>query len=139
MTSQLIFWPVILLALVTLALYVPMSNARIRAIKQDGVKTDRFKLNEDEPASSAKFVNAITNQYESPVLFYAVVTMAHITANVTWFFLALAWLYTLAKIAHVYVHITSNSLRLRRPTFMVAYAALILLWLTFAFHIIMGS
>lgn len=139
MTSQMIFWPVILLALVTLALYVPMSNARVRAIKQDGVKADRFKLNQDEPATSAQFVNAITNQYETPVLFYAVVTMAYITANVTWFFILLAWLYTFAKIAHVYVHVTSNSLRLRRPFFMVAYGVLILMWLTFAFHMVMGS
>lgn len=139
MTAQMVFWPVILLALVTLALYVPMSNARVKAVKSGEAKASRFKLNQNEPEASAQYVNAISNQYETPVLFYTVIVCAFVTANVTWVFIALAWLYTIAKIGHVFVHITSNALRLRRPIFMVAYGALILLWLNFAFHMLFGS
>jgi len=139
MTAHIVFWPVILLALVTLALYVPMSKARVKAVKSGDAKASDFKLNQNEPAASAQFNNAISNQYESPVLFYTVVVCAFVTGNATWIFIALAWLFAIAKIAHVYVHVTSNALRLRRPIFMAAYGALILLWLNFAFNMLFGS
>lgn len=139
MTAHIVFWPVIILALATLALYIPMSNARVKAVKSGVAKAERFKLNQNEPEASAQYVNAITNQYETPVLFYAVVICAFITGNATWIFIALAWLYTIAKIIHIYVHVTSNSLRLRRPVFMVAFGTLIVLWLNFAFNMLFGS
>jgi len=47
----------------------------------------------------------------------------------------LAWVYALTKIAHSYVHTTTNKLRHRRPMFMVSYAVLILLWVVFALHL----
>jgi hypothetical protein len=132
MVADLIFWPMIVLALTSLWLYVPMSQARIKTIKSGKAKAGTYKLNDGEPEESRLFNNAIANQFESPVLFYAVCLAIYVTGMAGWPMIALAWAYAVAKLAHIYVHISTNNLRHRRPAFIVSYALLIALWVAFA-------
>ncbi len=136
MTPELIIWPMVLLALVTLYLYVPMSRARRAAVASGKVKPSEFKLNKSEPEESRIFINAISNQYETPILFYAVCLSAYVTGNAGPVMIVLAWLYLIAKCIHVFVHVTTNRLRLRRPIFMVAYFLLAIMWLVLAGHLL---
>jgi hypothetical protein len=132
MSPNLIVWPMVLHALVTLFLYIPMSRARVRGVKEGKVRGSVYKLNEGEPAESLLFTNAIRNQNETGVLFYAGVLAALATGNAGALSIALAWAFFLAKTAHVIVHVLSNNLRYRRPVFMVAYLVIILFWLALA-------
>lgn len=132
MNANLILWPLVIHALVTLYLYVPMSKARVRTVKQGGVKGSVYKLNVGEPEESLLFTNAIRNQNESGLLFYAGVLAAYASQNAGLVLIVLAWAFAIVKTAHVYVHVTTNSLRRRRPVFMVAYFVLIAFWLVFA-------
>lgn len=136
MNPDLIFWPMIILALYTLGLYVPMSRARVSAVKSGKVKASAFKLNEGEPEESRRINNAIANQYQVPILFYAVCLAAYVSGNAGSLMIVLAWAFTLAKIAHSLIHVTTNKLRHRRPMFMLAYFILILMWLAFAGHLL---
>ena len=136
MNSELIIWPMVLLALSTLFLYVPMSRARVSAVREGKAKASDFRLNTSEPEESAKLNNAIRNQYETPVLFYAVCLAAYVTENAGAAMIALAWLYLVLKLCHILVHITSNKLRLRRPLFMCAYFVLLAMWLGLAGHLL---
>jgi hypothetical protein len=43
--------------------------------------------------------------------------------------------FVLARVAHSYVHVTSNRLRIRRPLFILSLAVNLLQWLLLAFHI----
>ena len=135
MQSTLILWPMVLLALATLYIYVPMSKARVKSVKDGTVKAGVYKLNQGEPEESLRFSRAIANQYESPTLFYAVCLAAYVTSNASIVMVVLAWVFALTKVAHSYVHTSSNNLRHRRPMFMVSFATLILLWLVFAVHL----
>ena len=132
MNASSIFWPVIVQALLTLSLFVPMFRSRVAAVKAGEVTTGNFRLRETEPERSAKYVNAITNQYETPVLYYAVCIIAYVTATVGPVMLVLAWLWCLAKVAHILIFVTSNRLRHRMPAFGVSAFVLLLMWLTLA-------
>mgnify|MGYP000026452558 CR=1 FL=1 len=135
MNPTLILWPMIIHALVTLFLYVPMSQTRVRTVKEGKVKASAYKLNDEEPAESKVFSNAIRNQNEIGVLFYAACLTAYVTTAPMAIAAVLAWLFIITKCAHVYVHVTSNRLRYRRPIFAIAYLMVILLWLVNAAHL----
>ena len=47
----------------------------------------------------------------------------------------LAWAFVAARVAHSYVHVTTNRIRIRRPLFILGYFINLLLWLLLAFHI----
>ncbi|MCB1464383.1 MAG: MAPEG family protein [Nitratireductor sp.] len=135
MNPNLMLWPLVIHALVTLALYIPMSRARISTVKHGKVKGGVYKLNQGEPEESLRFSNAIRNQNESGVIFYAGVLSAYASHNVGYLLLLLAWAFVIVKTVHVYVHVTTNNLRHRRPVFTVAYFLLIALWVVFAIQL----
>ncbi|MEZ5871809.1 MAG: MAPEG family protein [Nitratireductor sp.] len=135
MNATLILWPMVIHALATMYLYVPMSRARVRSVKEGSVKGSVYKLNQGEPEESLRFTNAIRNQNETGVHFYAGILAAFASGNSTLILTVLAWAFVLVKLAHVYVHVSTNNLRHRRPVFMVAYFILIAFWLVFAIHL----
>ena len=135
MNNAAIFWPVIIQALVTLFLYIPMSARRIASVKSGKAKASDYRLVEKEPADVRQMTRAIANQYETPILFYAVCLSAYVTQNVGVVMLALAWVYVIIKCCHVFVQTTSNRLRIRRPIFMVSFIVLIAMWVTFALQL----
>lgn len=129
---NLIFWPLIVQAFVTLALYVVMSRARIASIKQGRAKVSDFRLpNRDEGNDTRAIANAVTNQFELPVLFFAVCLSAHAAGVVSAVMIVLAWCFVLTKTAHSYVHATSNRIRHRRPIFIAAFFVVTLMWVWF--------
>lgn len=135
MNNAAIFWPVIIQALVTLFLYIPMSSRRVASVKSGEAKASDYRLVEKEPADVRQMTRAIANQYETPILFYAVCLSAYVTQNVGVVMLALAWAYVIIKCCHVFVQTTSNRLRIRRPIFMVSFIVLIAMWVTFALQL----
>ncbi|MEC9342422.1 MAG: MAPEG family protein [Pseudomonadota bacterium] len=132
MNPNLILWPLVIHALVTLWLYVPMSRTRIRTVKEGKVKGGVYKLNQGEPEESLRFTNAIRNQNEIGLLFYAVVIAIYASDNAGYLLTALAWAFVVAKTAHVWIHTSTNELRRRRPVFMIAYLIVIAMWVVFA-------
>lgn len=132
MNTTLMIWPMVLMALTTLAIYFPMSAGRIKALKSGSATGADFKAGITEPEESRIFINAIRNQYETPVLFYAACLAAVATQADHLLMVALAWIYALVKFVHVFIHIANQNIRLRRRVFMVAYFVLIAMWLVLA-------
>jgi hypothetical protein len=135
MNPNLLLWPMIIHALVTFCLYFPMSQARVRSVKQGVTKGSVYKLNVNEPEESLRFSNAIRNQNEIGLLFYVVCLALYVTNGASFLAALLAWAFVVVKCVHVYVHVTSNNLRMRRPVFAAAFAFVMLLWLILAFHL----
>jgi len=135
MNPHLLLWPVVIHALATILLYLPMSNARVRSVKEGRVKAGVYKLNTEEPEESLRWSNAIRNQNETGVLYYAACLTVFVSGGASSLTAALAWGFLVAKLAHVYVHVTTNNLRFRRPVFAVALLILLLLWLAAAAHL----
>jgi len=135
MSPTLILWPLVIHALVTALLYIPMSRTRVRGVVDGKVKSSVYRLLRDEPEESLKFTNAIRNQNETGVLFYAACLVAYVTDGTSFLTVGLAWLFVVVKTIHVAIHVTSNRLRYRRPVFMIAYLSLVLLWVVNGLHL----
>ncbi len=135
MTQELIIWPMVIVALATLALYFPMSSARVASVKSGKTKASVYRHNIGEPEESLRFSNAIRNQFETPTLFYAVCLAAYATRNATMTMTILAFVYAAVKLAHVLSHITTNRLRYRRPIFALSFIILIALWLLLSLNL----
>ena len=132
MSQSLLVWPMVIQAIVTMLLYVPMSRNRVAAVKAGKAKPSDFKLRTHEPEESKAYVNAISNQFELPVLFFAAVLTALVMGMTDAVTIALAWAFVAAKTAHTLVHVTTNRLKHRRPLFMAAIFICLLQWIWIA-------
>lgn len=129
MNQTAIFWPMLLQVALVFAVYVLISRRRVAAIKAGNAKPGQFRENQIEPPESMFVRNNLANQFELPVLFYAACLSLFVTGGVTAITLVLAWFFALSRIAHAWVHITSNRLRYRRPIFTLGYLSLGGMWI----------
>src|SRR6185503_18574279 len=82
--------------------------------------------------------NCYTSQFEQPVLFYVLTILAIISKHADLLFVVMAWIFVLARLAHAYIHVTSNNMNLRGPVFGVAALVLAIMWLIFMVRIMLG-
>jgi hypothetical protein len=136
MNPNLLLIPVALHAFVTMVLFLPMSRARVRSVIDGKVRASVYKYNKEEPEESLKFSNAIRNQNETGVLFYAACLTAFVSGGASWLTVGLAFAFFVAKTAHVLIHTTVNQLRYRRPMFSVAILLLVILWAVVLVHLV---
>jgi hypothetical protein len=130
-----IFWPMIVQAFLTLAVYVVMFLRRQAAVRAGEARARDFRLPGSEPERSATAVRNLANQYELPVLFFVVCLSLYVTNGAHWLAVILAWVFVVTRILHAAVHLGSNDLRLRAPAFAAGLLAVALLWLILAFHV----
>ena len=129
MNQTAIFWPMLTHVALVYAVYALISRRRIAAVKAGSAKSSQFRENQIEPPESLFVRNNLTNQFELPVLFYAACLSLFVTGGVSAITVALAWLFALSRIAHTYVHVTSNRIRYRRPIFTLGYFLLAGMWI----------
>lgn len=135
MTNTAIFWPMIAQALLTFLIYCLVSWRRIGSVRAGTSKPADYRIPTVEPEASATAVRNLSNQFELPVLFYAVCLSLYITAAAGTLALLFAWGFVIARYMHAFVHVSSNRLRLRRPIFIVSVVFALLLWVMLALHL----
>jgi hypothetical protein len=126
--TRLIFYPVLVQVLLTMAIYIKLNAAKRKAASRGEVDEARRALDDDAwPDSVRKINNNIRNQFEVPVLFYVLAfTLAGLNA-VSYTSLVVAWLFVLSRITHAYVHTGSNYVPLRRRIFMFGCGMIVVL------------
>jgi hypothetical protein len=72
------------------------------------------------------------------VLFYVLTILAIMSKHADLLFVIMAWIYVLARLAHAYVHVTSNNVSIRGPVFGIGALVLALMWLIFMIRIMLG-
>jgi hypothetical protein len=107
----------------------------VRSVVEGKVKASVYKYLREEPEESLKFSNAIRNQNETGVLYYAACLVAFVSGAVSPLTVGLAWTFAAAKLVHVAIHTTTNQLRWRRPMFMVAMSILVVFWIVLLAHL----
>lgn len=125
MNQTLIYGPV--LAQIVLTLYVFIILAKRKANDVKAGTADRAKAALDNKAWSESVVKAsnnIDNQFQTPVLFYALCFVLAQLNAVTAVTLGLAWFYAISRYAHMFVHTGSNHVPHRLPLFLVGVVAL---------------
>lgn len=121
----------------TFALLFGMGRVRGAALKRGDVKMRDIALSEDAwDTRSKQASNSYRNQFEIPVLFYAVVAFAMITRKADLIFTVLAWVFVISRVVHAYVHVTSNHVSTRFRVFAVGVFVLLAMWIIFAVRIL---
>ena len=134
MSRDLIFWPVLAQVLLTLFVYVALIKRKIAAMRAGRVDMARRALHDDAwPDEVMQINNNIRNQFELPVLFYVLAAALWALDAVHWAALAVASLFVLSRIVHVWVHIGANEISARRRAFtagwyLLALMALLVAW-----------
>ncbi|WLR93349.1 MAPEG family protein [Shinella zoogloeoides] len=126
--TEATIWPIIAHVALVFCLYLLLSSRRVGAVKEGRARPDQFRENREEPAESLVVKNAIANQFELPVLFYAVSILLYLVDADNPVTVAGGWLFVALRYAHAYVHVTSNRLRHRRPLFIAGLLVVMLLW-----------
>ncbi|MDB5641460.1 MAG: hypothetical protein JWN07_777 [Hyphomicrobiales bacterium] len=133
MNVQSILAPAIVQAFLTLTLLFVMGYWRFRAFKAGEVNVvDRAASKIGWPRYAAQAERSFLNQFETPLLFFAVIAFIAITRTWDALFVTLAWIWVITRIAHAFVHCTSNRLSLRFPTFVAGVVVLLIMWVLFA-------
>jgi hypothetical protein len=123
----------------TFVLLFWMASLRTGSIKRGEVKIRDIALG--EPAWTARGTqigNCYHNQFQLPVLFYAVVAFAMITRKADLIFVVLAWLFVLTRLAHGYIHTSSNYVPTRARVFFLGALILIVMWVYFAARVLLA-
>jgi hypothetical protein len=130
MHTVAILYPAFALAFLTFGVAIWLLYCRIKAVRA-GLTLAYFRLNHGArlPDYLVQATQHYDNLFEMPVLFYVVVTFAYITRASSLPLVVLAWLYIAVRAVHTYIHLGSNTLRLRRNVFLLSYGILLLMWL----------
>ena len=70
-----------------------------------------------------------TNQFETPVIFFALIMIAMETGATGYVMAILAWLYVATRVLHTLIHVGPNRLPLRGAVYGVGIIALFCMWL----------
>lgn len=139
MSIQSVLLPVFLQVALTIALGILTGSRRFAAVRAGHVQVADISMGERAwPALPQQAANAFQNQFELPVLFYALVAFALATAKADTLFVVLSWAFVLTRLGHAYVYATTNDLMTRFRLFMVGAAVLLVMWAIFAARILLG-
>lgn len=110
-----------------------MGRARFRAARAGAVKVrDIAADNSRWPEDVRKIANSYSNQFELPVLFYALLPLLIVTDKVDWVSVALAWAFMASRIVHAAIHIGPNIVIQRFRVFLFGFVIVAVLWAWFA-------
>ncbi|MBV1911878.1 MAG: MAPEG family protein [Kangiellaceae bacterium] len=110
----------------TLIMFILLAIRKSNAIKTSTI--DRKKAALDNSAWTTEVVqvsNNIANQFQTPVLFYALALFFYASEQVTFLITILAWLYVVSRYVHAVVHVTSNFIPVRLASFTFGMLCLI--------------
>lgn len=87
------------------------------------VSTERYP--QDARLAAANF----SNQFETPVLFFALIMIAMEVGAAGFLMTLLAWAFVATRVAHTLIHTGSNDLRLRASVFGLGVLVLLVMWI----------
>jgi hypothetical protein len=124
-------YPMFAMILVTFTVGGYLLNMRVAAVKCGEVKLSAFRLNngEDMPVKMLQAARNYTNLFEMPVFFYAAGTITLALHLYSPIIIVLGWLFVLSRIAHSWIHLTSNNVVRRLQAFMAGNICVLLMWI----------
>ena len=135
MNQTAIFWPMLAQVLLIYLVYGVMARRRYGAVRSGEARVGQYKVRTTEPASSVTVANNLINQFELPVLFYALCLALFVTNGVNYLTLALMWLFVVTRYVHAWVHLDRNYVLHRSRAFFLGAGILFIAWIWFALHL----
>jgi hypothetical protein len=138
MPVQFVLLPLFVEVVLTFVLLFWLAPLRRGAFKSGAVRENDIALGQKAwPHHTQQIANCFDNQFQLPVLFYVLTILSIITRHADMIFLVLAWVFVLSRLAHAFVHTTSNRVLLRGGLYGVGAFALAIAWLIFIVRILL--
>jgi hypothetical protein len=122
-----LLWPMLAQIGLTCALYVWLTVARAGAVKRGEVEYSAFALGRDEPARIARISRNLANQFELPVIFYAMVVLLVTLGQGTLIDTVAGWVFVAGRIVHTLVQTLTDDVLLRGRVFIINFLAVLVL------------
>ena len=142
MNQVAILYPVFVQVLLVVVVGMSMAVARARAVKTVGrergnpdLAMGRFAWPDDAAKRAANY----RNQFEAPVLFYVLVLLVLNLRMSDIVLVTLAWIFVLTRLAHAYIHTSSNVIRLRGGVYGIGVLVLLLMWIWLAIRLLSAT
>ena len=121
-----IVWPMLAQIGWTLLLYAWLTVARKRAVEGGEVAYGDFARH-DEPHHVARITYNLANQFELPVIFYALVVLLIALNKVTVIDIVAAWIFVAGRVVHTLVQTLTDNVSLRGQVFMINVIGVLIL------------
>lgn len=119
-----------------MALGFRMGRARTGAIRAGRARMEEIALDNTRwPDDVRKFANNFDNQFQVPLLFYAVLPLLILTQLEDIVAVVLAWAFVAGRIAHSLIHTGSNDVMKRFYGFALSFFAVAAMWAWFALRL----
>jgi hypothetical protein len=139
MTIQMVLLPVFVQVALTFGLLLWMAYTRRSSLSRGELKVRDIALGQSAwPPKAMQASNCFDNQFQLPLLFYVLVILAWITKQADLIFVVMAWIFVVSRLAHAYIHTTSNHVPTRFNLFALGVAVLLIMWIIFAVRILIS-
>jgi hypothetical protein len=140
MSLSAVLLPLFVEVILTFGLMIYMGALRRRDQVSGAVKSDDIALRQPNwPKRTMQVANSYANQFELPVLFYVVTILEWVTRHAGILFVVLAWVFVIFRVLQAYVHVTSNTVRLRGTLFTVSAVTLMIMWAVYIVQVLTGT
>ena len=138
MPVQFVLLPLFVEVILTFVLLFWLAPLRRGGFKSGVVREADIALGQKAwPQRTQQIANSFDNQFQLPILFYVLTILSIITRHADLIFVILAWIFVLSRIAHAYVHTTSNRVLVRGGIYGAGAFALAIAWLIFIVRILL--
>jgi hypothetical protein len=138
MSVQMVLLPVFVLIGLTFGLLLWMAGARRGALVGGETKIRDIALGQANwPARATQIGNCFKNQFELPLLFYALIALALPLRHADLFIVLMSWVFVVTRFAHAGIFVTSNDVGRRSLAWFAGVLVLLAMWLYFALKILL--
>jgi hypothetical protein len=139
-TQVAIVYPLLVQVALTLGLLLWLARLRTGALRSGDVRPADIALGQPNwPQKPTQVANCFRNQFEAPVLFYVLVLLILNLRMSDILLVTLAWIFVLTRLAHAYVHTTSNVVRLRGGVYGIGVLVLLIMWIWLAIRLLSAT
>ena len=137
MSAAEVLLPVFLHVLLVFILLFWMGKERRGALVARDVQMKDIALDEPNwPKKATQIGNCLKNQFEFPMLFYALVAIALPLRQMDLVLVLLSWVFVVTRYVHAGIFVTSNNVGQRSFAFFAGVLALLAMWIIFTFKIL---
>jgi hypothetical protein len=138
MSVQMVLLPVFVLVGLTFVLLLWMTGARREALVGGQAKIRDIALGQPNwPTRATQIGNCFKNQFELPLLFYALIALALPLRHADLFIVLMSWVFVVTRFAHAGIFVTSNDLNRRSLAWFAGVLVLFAMWIYFALKILL--
>ena len=139
MSVQMVLLPVFVLIALTFVLLLGTFYSRRKTLLSRETRVKDIVLGQPNwPARVTQIGNCYNNQFQLPLLFYALIAVALPLRHADLVMVLLSWVFVVTRLAHAGVFVTSNNILHRSTSWLAGALVLLAMWIYFALRILLA-